>query len=96
MPYGKRFRRYSLPKPVKVGEEYDVKISEVGSKGDGIARIKNFVIFVAETKKGDSVRIKITEVYNTFAVAKKIEKELPEATDITEKAVEEAEKEAEE
>ena len=95
MPYGRRFRRYSLPKPVKTGEEYDVKITEVGSKGDGIARIKNFVIFVAGTRKGEDVRIRITEVHNTFAVAKKIEKELAEATDITEKAVEEAEKEAE-
>ena len=61
-----------LPKPVKVGDEFDVTISEVGSKGDGIARIENFVVFVPNTKKDDHVRIKITEVRNTFAVAKVI------------------------
>ena len=52
--FGDRFE-----KPVKIGEEYDVEIKEVGSRGDGIARVKNFVIFVANTKKGEKCKIKI-------------------------------------
>lgn len=60
------------PKPVKVGEEYDVEIKEVGSRGDGIARIKNFVVFVPNTKEGEKCRIKITEVRNRFAVGEKV------------------------
>lgn len=68
-----RFRPKSLPKPVKVGEEYDVEIKEIGSKGDGIARIKNFVVFVNGTKKGDKAHIKITEVKNRFAIGEKVE-----------------------
>ncbi|MCD6371391.1 MAG: TRAM domain-containing protein [Candidatus Aenigmarchaeota archaeon] len=67
------FRGFNLPKPVKVGEEYDVEISEIGSKGDGIARIKNFVVFVKDTKKGEKTRIKITEVHGRFAVGEKVE-----------------------
>jgi predicted RNA-binding protein with TRAM domain len=69
------FRRMNIPKPVKVGEEYDVEINEVGSKGDGIARIKNFVVFVSNAKKGEKMRIKITDVRNRFALAEKIEAE---------------------
>lgn len=62
-------RREFREAPVKVGEEYDVEISETGSKGDGIARIKNFVVFVPNTQKGDKVRIKITEIRGKSAVA---------------------------
>lgn len=64
-------RRIDLPKPVKVGEEYDVEINEVGSKGDGIARIKNFVVFINGVKKGEKAHIRITEVRNRFAIGEK-------------------------
>lgn len=88
--------------PIKEGEEYDVTISEVGSRGDGIARIKNFVVFVANTKKGDSVKIKIKELRERSAVGEVIG--AAEAAEATEEApaeevveeVEEAEEETEE
>jgi predicted RNA-binding protein with TRAM domain len=54
--------------PVKVGEEYDVEITETGSRGDGIARIQNFVVFVTGSKKGDKVRIKITQIRGRSAI----------------------------
>jgi len=69
---GFRERRDDFPKPVNEGEEYDVEINEVGTKGDGIARVKNFVIFVANTKEGEKCRIKITMVRPKFAVAEKV------------------------
>lgn len=72
---GSRFggeSRFDVPKPVKVGEEYDVEINEVGSKGDGIARVKNFVVFVNGVKQGDKVKIKITDVRNRFAIGEKV------------------------
>lgn len=65
--FGERFE-----KPVKVGEEYDVEIKEVGSRGDGIARVKNFVIFVANTKKGEKCKIKVNQVSRRFAIAEKV------------------------
>ncbi|MEM4201523.1 MAG: TRAM domain-containing protein, partial [Nitrososphaerales archaeon] len=34
------------PKPVTVGEEYDVNISDISRRGDGIAKIEGFIIFV--------------------------------------------------
>jgi len=48
--------------PVKVGDEIDVKIESVGQKGDGIAKVSGFVIFVPNTKEGDEVKIKISRV----------------------------------
>jgi len=48
--------------PVKIGDEVNVKIESVGEKGDGVAKVKGFVIFVPNTKEGDEVKIKITRV----------------------------------
>jgi len=55
--------------PVKVDEIYKVKIIAIGSRGDGITKIKGFVIFVPETKVGEEVRIRINKVMKNFAVA---------------------------
>jgi len=44
--------------PVKEGETYDVSINAVGEKGDGIAKVKGFVLFVPGVKKGDYVKLK--------------------------------------
>ncbi|MEK6904622.1 MAG: TRAM domain-containing protein [Nanoarchaeota archaeon] len=48
--------------PVKVGQELDVKIEAVGEKGDGVAKVKGFVIFIPNVKQGDEVRIKVNRV----------------------------------
>jgi predicted RNA-binding protein with TRAM domain len=71
-----RFRRRGFPpKPVKVGETYEVEITETGARGDGIARIKNFVVFVPGTKKGDKLRIEIKDVRRRFAIAERVGEE---------------------
>src|SRR3989338_11049016 len=69
---GFRDRFDDKPKPVKVGEEYDVEISDVGAKGDGITKIENFIVFVANAKKGEKCRIRIKEVANKFAIGEKV------------------------
>ena len=60
--------------PVNVGETYDVSIDAVGEKGDGIAKIKGFVLFVAGVKKGDYVKVKITKVLKNVGFAQMVEK----------------------
>src|SRR5579863_3689880 len=55
------------PKPVEVGKEYDVTISDTSRRGEGIAKIDGFVIFVAGGKQGQSAKIKITRVTDRFA-----------------------------
>jgi predicted RNA-binding protein with TRAM domain len=68
----RRPRRPPLPKPVKVGEEQEVTIEEISRRGDGIAKIQNFVIFVPGTKIGDRVKIKVSRVASRFAIAEKV------------------------
>jgi len=74
---GRRFedrprKRFSSQPPVKVGERYRVKIEAMGKAGDGIARIKGFVIFVPKTQIGDEVEIVINNVKQKFAFAEVI------------------------
>jgi predicted RNA-binding protein with TRAM domain len=58
------------PSPVRVGEEYEVKIESMSKRGDsGVARVQGLVIFVASTKVGDSVKIRITKVGRGYATA---------------------------
>ncbi|MGD0729286.1 MAG: TRAM domain-containing protein [Candidatus Micrarchaeaceae archaeon] len=59
---------YFLPKPVKVGDEVEVKIEAVASKGDGIAKKDGFVIFIKGAKEGETVKVRITDVKARFAI----------------------------
>jgi predicted RNA-binding protein with TRAM domain len=61
--------RSFAPKPVKAGEEYDVEITEISRRGDGIAKIQGFIIFVVGGKTGQKLRVKITNVSNRYATA---------------------------
>jgi predicted RNA-binding protein with TRAM domain len=56
-------------KPVETGKEYNVQITETSKKGDGIARIQGFVIFVKDGRVGQDVKAKVTSVGERFATA---------------------------
>lgn len=58
--------------PVKEGEIHVVEIFKLGHKGDGIARIDGFTIFVPDTTVGQKVKVKITSVRATFGFAEKL------------------------
>ncbi|MEM2025433.1 MAG: TRAM domain-containing protein [Desulfurococcaceae archaeon] len=64
--------RSSMPKPVVVGQEYDVEITEISRRGDGLARIQGFVIFVPGTNKGDKVKVRITRMGRSFAIGEAV------------------------
>lgn len=70
---GQRFQGAPREKPVKVGEELDVVVSEVSRRGDGVARIQGFVIFIPNTKQGTQAKIRIKEIRPNFATAELIE-----------------------
>jgi predicted RNA-binding protein with TRAM domain len=61
--------RNSSPKPVEIGKEYDVEVSELSKRGDGIARVQGFVIFVGGAKAGQKAKIRITSIGERFANA---------------------------
>jgi predicted RNA-binding protein with TRAM domain len=58
--------------PVKENQEIEVVIDDIGSRGDGIARIQNYLIFVPRSKIGERVKVRILAVREKFAVAEKI------------------------
>jgi predicted RNA-binding protein with TRAM domain len=83
------------PSPVRVGEEYDVKIESMSKRGDsGVARVQGLVIFVVGTKVGDSFKIRITKVGRGYATAE-IAGQGAAAGETTEESVESAEPEEE-
>ncbi|MCX6773180.1 MAG: TRAM domain-containing protein [Candidatus Micrarchaeota archaeon] len=57
-----------IGRPVEQGKEYVVTIDAKGAKGDGIAHVEGFVIFVTGGNLGEKVKVKITEVKRTFAL----------------------------
>lgn len=61
-------QRSSLP--VKVGEEYDLEITETSNIGtDGVARVHGLVIFVKKASLGQKVRVRIKSLGSTHAVS---------------------------
>ena len=57
------------PKPVEVGKEYDVDITEISRQGDGIARVQGFVVFVQNGKVGSNIKIKVAQIEDRSANA---------------------------
>jgi predicted RNA-binding protein with TRAM domain len=72
MSYGRRNDNFG-PKPVEAGKEYDVQITEISRKGDGIARIQGFVIFVKDGKVGQNVKIRVSQIGPRFATAELVD-----------------------
>jgi predicted RNA-binding protein with TRAM domain len=52
-----------------VGDELEVEIMEVSKRGDGLTRVQGYVIFVPNTKQGDKVKIKVSQIRPSFALA---------------------------
>ena len=61
-----------IGRPVEAGKEYVVTIDAKGAKGDGIAHVEGFVIFVAGGIVGEKAKVKITAVKRTFALGEKV------------------------
>jgi predicted RNA-binding protein with TRAM domain len=64
--------RFGGPKPVETGKEYDVQVTEISRKGDGVARVQGFIIFVKGGRVGQKARVRVTHVGDRFATAETI------------------------
>ncbi|MFQ6075174.1 MAG: TRAM domain-containing protein [Candidatus Bathyarchaeia archaeon] len=71
-PFTPTRRDFGAPKPVREGDELDVTIEAIGTKGDGIARVQGFIVFVPGTTTGDRLKIRVATVRPNFAVAEAI------------------------
>jgi len=76
--------------PVKVGEVIDAKIEAVGEKGDGIVKVKGFVIFVPGVKQGDEVKIKINKVLRKVAFGEVVSADTASSSESSEQSEEES------
>ncbi len=54
---------------VREGAVLEVMIEDTGSRGDGIARIDKYIIYVQGAKKGERLNVKIGRVTGTIAFA---------------------------
>jgi predicted RNA-binding protein with TRAM domain len=57
---------------VKENQELEVVIDDIGSRGDGVAKLQGFLIFVPQSKMGERVRVRIMSVSGKFAVAERL------------------------
>jgi|SRR5919204_1427242 predicted RNA-binding protein with TRAM domain len=64
--------RFGGLKPVETGKEYDVQVTEISRKGDGVARVQGFIIFVKGGRVGQKTRVRVTHVGDRFATAETI------------------------
>ncbi|MEZ0319361.1 MAG: TRAM domain-containing protein [Pyrobaculum sp.] len=60
----------SRPKPVKEGDVIEVEIIEKSRRGDGVARVEGFVVFVPGTEPGQKVKVEIEKVGDSYAIGK--------------------------
>ena len=54
--------------PVELDKEYEAEIEDISRRGDGIAKIQGFIIFVPNTKRGEQVKFKVTRIGHRFAI----------------------------
>jgi 23S rRNA (uridine2552-2'-O)-methyltransferase len=62
-----------LTAPVRTGDELEVTIEDVGSEGDGIAKVDGFTLFVPGTETGDEVRVTVVDVKPRFGFAERLD-----------------------
>ena len=61
------------PAPINVGDELEVNIIDTAPSGDGISKIRGYVIIVPKAKPRDRLIIRVTEVSEKIGTGKIIE-----------------------
>ena len=62
-----------LTAPVREGDTREVEIVDIGSDGDGIAKIDGYTIFVSGVEEGETVEIRVDDVKPRYAFAQPVE-----------------------
>lgn len=60
-------------KKLEVGDEITVEITRMGRKGDGLARMGEYTVFVGGARVGQKVKARITGIQNNMVFATAIE-----------------------
>lgn len=72
-PIRKRKAKTEVQGPViEEGKELEVHIESISKKGDGVAHIGKYILYVSGTKAGQNVKIRITRISGSVAFTQKI------------------------
>lgn len=71
--FGSGGPRFNMKKPVELDKEYEAEIEDISRRGEGIAKIEGFIIFVPNTKRGEHVKFKVTRVGDRFAIGELVQ-----------------------
>ncbi len=68
-PVKSRKRKAEKPSSMvlKEGSTYDITIKDIGKKGDGVAYLDKYIIYVPGAVKGATVKVKIEKISGTVA-----------------------------
>jgi predicted RNA-binding protein with TRAM domain len=56
---------------VKTNQQIEVAIDDIGSRGDGVARIQGHLMFAPRNRIGERVRVRIRSVSEKFALTER-------------------------
>ena len=59
--------------PVELGKEYEVDITEMSPNGEGVARVRGYLILIVNAKLGNRVKVKINRLDSMSAEAEIVE-----------------------
>ncbi len=68
----KRVHKTAETERIEEGGIYEVRIQDIGSKGDGVAKVGKYIIYVPGATKGEEVKIRINNVKGTMAFATRL------------------------
>ena len=63
----KKMKTTTPSETLKEGNVYDVTIKDIGKRGDGVAYLDKFIIYIPGAVKGSSVKVKIEKISGTLA-----------------------------
>jgi 23S rRNA (uridine2552-2'-O)-methyltransferase len=62
-----------LTAPVREGDQLTVEIVDIGSEGDGVAKVDGFTLFVSGVEEGDTVEVRVDDVRSEYGFAQPVE-----------------------
>jgi len=68
----KKVHKTAESERIEEGGIYEVRIQDIGSKGDGVAKVGKYIIYVPGTTKGEEVKIRVNSVKGTMAFANRL------------------------
>ncbi|MBN2733708.1 MAG: translation initiation factor IF-2 subunit beta [Methanomicrobiaceae archaeon] len=71
-PVRKRKAKASTANQIEEGTEMNVEIQFLSKRGDGVAKVGKYTLYVAGTKPGQNVKVKITRVAGSIAFTQKM------------------------